>query len=40
MSATPTMPAVTSTPTPVTSTPTPVTSSVPSPLPTNQPHHW
>jgi hypothetical protein len=40
MSATPTMPAVASTPTPVTSTPTPVTSSVPSPLPTNQPHHW
>jgi hypothetical protein len=40
VSATPTTPAVTSTPTPVTSTPTPVTSIVPSPLPTDQPHHW
>jgi hypothetical protein len=41
VSATPTMPAVTSTPTPVASTPTPVTSSQPSSAPpTGQPHHW
>ena len=41
MSATPTMPAVTSTPAPVASTPTPVTSSQPSSAPpTGQPHHW